>query len=318
MGSKYKEIDLTSQWKYSLKDRESKVDMSAFIKASETNSGIKGFLEHLPDILKAKELRELVQHCLNAHKKDKPIIVAMGGHVIKCGLAPLLIRMMKMGLINALAGNGSVAVHDFEIALNGTTSEDVDKAIEDGSFGMAKETGDGINDAIIKAKEDRLGYGEGIGKHILLHNFPHSDKSVLASAYKQDIPITIHVAVGTDIVHQHSSADGAAIGETSMRDFRIFCEQLKSLNDGGVFLNFGSAVIMPEVFLKGVTVVRNAGFKLNNFSTAVFDMNSHYRPRINVVNRPTQSSGQGFYFIGHHEIMIPLFFSALQEEISQV
>ncbi len=312
--SKYKEIDLQGQKKYSLKERESKVNERLFYKTGEQGT-ISGLLNSLPDILQASEFKELIDRTYQAVKDDKPVITALGGHVIKCGLSPLLIEMMELGVIKCLAGNGSVVIHDFEIALTGQTSEDVQKALEDGTFGMARETGDQINRAIIEASSEQLGYGEGIGRYIEAANPPYRQLSLLAAAYRKEIPFTLHVAMGTDIVHQHDSADGAAIGDCSLRDFRIFAEQLKGLNGGGVFLNFGSAVIMPEVFLKAVTVVRNLGFPLEGFYTAVFDMNSHYRPRVNIVERPTGNSGKGYYFVGHHEILIPLFFGALKERL---
>jgi|SRR5690554_1171661 len=312
--SRYKEIDLKNQKRYSLQERESKVDGSYFYKQAEDKS-LSGFISSLPDILQAREFKELIDHTYQAVKNGKPVIVALGGHVIKCGLSPLLIEMLELGVIKCLAGNGSVAIHDFEIALTGQTSEDVKRALEDGSFGMARETGDQINRAIIDASSRQLGYGEGIGAYIEARNAPYRHLSLFAAASRKQVPFTVHVAMGTDIVHQHKSADGSAIGDCSLRDFRIFCEQLKGLNDGGVFLNFGSAVIMPEVFLKGVTVVRNLGYPLKGFYTAVFDMNYHYRPKVNIVERPTGNSGKGYYFVGHHEIMIPLFLGALKERL---
>ena len=312
--SKYREIDLRNQKKYSLANRESKVAKDLFYKQGRTDS-MSSFVESLPDILQAKGLKELLGHCTNAYKNGKPIIVALGGHVIKCGLSPLLIEMLEMKAIQCLAGNGSVAIHDFELALQGQTSEDVSSALEDGSFGMAKETGEYINRAITKAADEQLGYGEGLGKYLEEIKPAYADLSLLRAAYRHTIPFTVHVGIGTDIIHQHAEADGSAIGECSLRDFRIFCEQVKGLNEGGVFLNLGSAVIMPEVFLKAITVVRNLGHPLQNFYTAVFDMNLHYRPQVNVVKRPTEQSGKGYYFVGHHEIMLPLFFRALQERI---
>lgn len=310
--SKYKEIDLKNLKKNSIKNRSSLVKKDSFIKA-KVNS-FSDFTDSLPKILKAAEFNELLDKCVYAYKNNKPIIIALGGHVVKCGLAPIIIEMMEMGLISALASNGSVAIHDYEIARFGETSEDVATALETGEFGMAAETCDGINQ-VISAAYKKLGFGEAIGKELMDINAENNELSLFANAYKLDIPFTVHVALGTDILHQHETADGAAIGDCSMRDFRILCNNLIGLNEGGVFLNFGSAVIMPEVFLKAVTVVRNLGYPLNNFYTAVFDMNMHYRPRTNIVHRPTLSGGKGFYFIGHHEIMIPLFFQTLKERI---
>lgn len=314
--SRYKEIDLTDQKKYSLGKRESKVNIKHFYQTGKT-TGLSSFIYRLPDILQAKGLKELLEHCYNAHRNGKPIIVALGGHIVKCGLSPLLIELMEQKVITCLAGNGSVAIHDFELAFAGQTSEDVAVALEDGTFGMAQETGEYINQAIVEASSQVLGLGEGLGYYLEKKSFPHLALSILHSAYKNRIPFTVSVALGTDIIHQHREAVGAAIGDCSLRDFRIFCEQIRGLNEGGVFLNLGSAVILPEVFLKAITVVRNLGHPLNNFYTAVFDMNLHYRPQANVVQRPTSKGGKGYYFVGHHEIMIPLFFAALQERIAQ-
>jgi hypothetical protein len=310
--SRYPEIDLTNLKRYKSADRLSKVDSSAFAKADSTN--LSAFWSQVPDILKAGELKELLDICEAAVDKGKPLIIGMGGHVIKCGLAPLINEMMRLGAVKAVAVNGSVVIHDYEIAMNGKTSEDVATALEDGSFGMASDTADGINAIISRANPAGLGLGEAVGK-TLSESAPNREFSLLASAYQHHVPVTVHVAIGTDIIHQHASADGAAIGETSLRDFRILCNCLKDLNDGGVFLNFGSSVIIPEVFLKAVSVVRNLGFPLKSFTTAVFDMNLQYRPLVNITQRPVQNSGKGFYFTGHHEIMIPLFLLSLKERI---
>jgi hypothetical protein len=260
-------------------------------------------------------MKELVDRCVRAFQKGKPIVIALGGHVVKCGLSPYLIDLMEIGLITTMASNGSVVIHDFEIAKFGKTSEDVATALEDGSFGFARETGDGINNIITDAYHNKLGFGEAIGKHLSETETPNKSMSLLAKAYEKQIPFTVHVALGTDIVHQHETANGAAIGDCSMRDFRIFCNSIININEGGVFLSFGSAVVMPEVFLKAVTVVRNLGYPLRNFYTAVFDMNLHYRPKTNIVERPTKSGGKGYYFVGHHEIVIPLFYHALKDKL---
>ncbi|MDO9578227.1 MAG: hypothetical protein Q7J16_10110 [Candidatus Cloacimonadales bacterium] len=307
--SRFKEIDLNGLKKYSIKDRESKVHIEDFIDPQKFSSN------KFPNFLAAKDFNELIERCTEAVRNNKPIFIALGGHVIKCGLAPFFIDLMKMGIISGVASNGSVVIHDYEIARFGETSEDVATALENGSFGMVSETCDGINQIISKASQEKLGYGEAVGKYLWETNAPNKDFSLLANAYQLGIPFTVHVAIGTDINHQHETADGAAIGDCSLRDFRILCNNLIGLNDGGVFLNFGSAVIMPEVFLKAITVVRNLGYPLNNFYTAVFDMNMHYRPQTNIVHRPTLSGGKGYYFVGHHEIMIPLFYQALKEKL---
>ncbi len=312
--SHYKEIDVSKLKRYQVKDRTSKVDNSQFAKTG--NPKLSEFWSLVPDILKAKDMKELLDYCAQAVIAGKPIFLGVGGHVIKCGLAPLIIELMQMGAIKGIATNGSVVIHDYEIAMFGKTSEDVAAALEDGSFGMAADTADGINNIVTKAKEEGLGMGEAIGK-ALSETAPNQEYSLLANAYKLKVPVTVHVAVGTDIIHQHQSADGAAIGETSLRDFRIFCNNLISLNNGGVFLNFGSSVIIPEVFLKAIAVVRNLGFPLKDFCTAVFDMNLSYRPMVNIVQRPVLPGGKGYYFVGHHEIMIPLFLLSLKEMLNK-
>jgi len=313
--SRYEELPIVGLKKYSVKDRMSKVNRADFAHPGPIK--LREFWDSLPSILKAADMKQLIEHCVEAKRHHKPIIVALGGHVIKCGLAPLLIDLIAHQVITGLASNGSVTIHDFEISLFGQTSEDVATALADGSFGMATETCDGINRLITEAAKQKEGYGEALGKYLYESNPPYQDLSLLAAAYHHAVPFTVHVALGTDIVHQHDTADGAAIGDCSMRDFRIFCQELIELNDGGVFLNFGSAVIIPEVFLKAITVVRNLGYPLRNFYTAVFDMNQHYRPAVNVVQRPTLTGGQGYYFVGHHELMIPLFLLSLRERLTE-
>ena len=310
---RYKEIDLAGLKRYSITSRPSKVHLENFADPSKQN--LAELLASSPDFPAAKDMKELVDRCIRAFQKGKPVIVALGGHVVKCGLSPYLNVLMEMDLITTMASNGSVVIHDFEIAKFGKTSEDVATALEDGSFGFARETGDGINNIITDAYHNKLGFGEAIGKHLVETETPNRSLSLLAKAYEKQIPFTVHVALGTDIVHQHETANGAAIGDCSLRDFRIFCNSIINLNEGGVFMSFGSAVIMPEVFLKAITVVRNLGYPLRNFYTAVFDMNLHYRPKTNIVDRPTKSGGKGYYFVGHHEIMIPLFYHALKDKL---
>ncbi len=297
--SRYKETDLFQITINSVKDRPSLVQTSQFAKLGAD------LLDSLPDILKAADLKELIGRCRVAIQRKKPIIVALGGHVIKCGLAPLLIELMKAGAVSCFAVNGSVTIHDYELACFGKTSEDVAAALSDGSFGMVFETTHGINSVITAGSEAGLGYGEALGQH-LLANAPNKELSLLAMAYEHEIPVTAHIALGTDIVHQTPCADGKAIGDCSLRDFRILCERVKDLNDGGVFINLGSAVVLPEVFLKALTVARNVYGPVQDFTTAVFDMNLHYRAMENVVKRPVLNGGKGYYFIGHHEIMVPL------------
>lgn len=310
--SKYKEISLDNIKTYSVKDRPSKVHINDFVNLNKEVK-IHNFIESLPNILKGKEFKELINLCEDALANRRPLIVMMGGHVIKCGLTPLFNKAIEQGIIKAIAVNGSICIHDFEIAYFGKTSEDVDIALRDGSFGMAEETGRVINQVIQAGYKEGLGYGEALGRYIAEEKPKYWRHSLLACAYQHNVPVTVHIALGTDIIHQHKSANGEALGGASYRDFKIFTEQIKRLHNGGVIINFGSAVILPEVFLKAVTIVRNLGFPLSGFYTAVFDMNIQYRALTNVVERPTQPDGKGFYFVGHHEIMIPLFFQALLE-----
>lgn len=306
--SKYTETELNKVRTYSIKNRPSIVDKSFFAQKGEVDTA--SFLSCLPDILSAKELKELIERLKEAKAKEKSIILGMGGHVIKCGLAPLIIEMMEAGYVSAIAVNGSVIIHDFEIAFFGQTSEDVGSALADGSFGMAEETSSMLNSFIKEGRNEQLGLGEAVGKKIL-ELAPNNELSLLAMAYKHDIPVTVHVAIGTDIIHQSPHADAAAIGECSHRDFRILCHQISRMNDGGAYLNFGSAVILPEVFLKALTVARNIYGEVKDFTTAVFDMNQHYRARVNVAQRPVLTGGKGYYFIGQHEILIPLLIKSL-------
>lgn len=306
--SRYKEIDLSKLKTYSISTRYSKVNANAFAKPGSVD--IEQFLDCMPNILAAHDLKELIGHCKAARAKGKPLIVGLGGHVIKCGLAPLLIELIEAGYVHCLVSNGSVMIHDYEIARFGSTSEDVSAALADGSFGMAKETSQELNQLSKEAFARGEGLGEAVGRFLSTESaYPHL--SLLATAYRKGIPFCVQVAIGTDIIHQSNHAEGPALGYASLKDFRIFCNQVSALNDGGVYLNLGSAVILPEVFLKALTVARNVCGKVKDFYTAVFDMNMHYRARINVVQRPVETGGKGYYFIGHHEIMIPLLIKSL-------
>jgi len=313
--TKYTLFDNANQNTYRASDRQSKVDINSFAKINDTR--ISDFIDCLPDILAAKDLKQLIALTTQAYFDKKPIIIGMGGHVIKTGISPLLIDLIKQNAISAIACNGSVIIHDYEISCFGQTSEDVATAIENGSFGMASDTCDTINNIIIDGHKNKLGYGEAIGKYLSESEIPYPQLSLARNAYQHNVPLCVHIALGTDINHQHHSASGEAIGDCSLRDFHIFTHTVSQLNGGGVFICFGSAVIIPEVFLKALTIVRNTGQPLQNFTTAVFDMNHHYRPQTNIITRPTQSSGQSFYFIGHHEIMLPLFLLALRENITK-
>jgi hypothetical protein len=274
------------------------------------------FIESLPDVLASRDLKALVEKIVRAKETGKPILVMMGAHVIKVGLSPIIIDLMEYGMIQGIAMNGAGAIHDAEVAYFGITSEDVSSALKDGSFGMARETADLLNQTVCGGNaEDELGFGEAVGRRIAGDRPDHHQFSILFHADKMRIPVTVHVAMGTDIVHQHPSADGAAIGEASMRDFRIWTHLVSQIGDGGVILLFGSSVILPEVFLKSLTVARNIVGQITDFTTANFDMIHHYRPRMNVVERPTLDGGTGYNFIGHHEIMIPLLAAAIQEQV---
>jgi len=310
---KYKEFEATNQKRYKAAERVSKVDITQFAKVG--NANVSELLNCLPDLLKGKDLKDLIELTFQAYKAKKPIILGIGGHVVKAGISPLIIDLMSKGVISAIACNGSVIIHDFEIACYGQTSEDVAQALEDGSFGMASDTCDTINKVIVNAHKEKLGYGEAIGEYLCTTDIPNPQLSIARNAYVTNTPLTVHVAIGTDINHQHHSASGEAIGDCSARDFKIFTNSVSQLGDGGVFICCGSAVILPEVFLKALTVARNSGLPVQNFTTAVFDMNYHYRPSTNIALRPVQSSGKGFYFVGHHEIMLPLFLLAVRERV---
>jgi hypothetical protein len=296
---------------YPLASRPSKVTTADFARPVREDSSLKEFLAGLPNLLAAGELKELAGRIREARARRRAIIIGMGGHVIKTGLAPVLIDLIGRGYATAFAMNRAAMIHDFEIALAGQTSEDVDATLGSGQFGMAEETGRVVNDAIRAGARDRLGMGEALGRQLHQMNAAHADRSLLCAAYSANIPVTVHVAIGTDIVDIHPSADGASVGQTTYQDFRLLCAIVRELDGGGVYLNLGSAVLLPEVFLKTVTVIRNLGHKLENFTTANFDFLQHYRPLANVVRRPVAGTGRGFAFTGHHEIMIPLLVAAV-------
>jgi hypothetical protein len=313
-------LTLGSVRTYPLASRKSKVNVRDFAKPPAGNASLAKFLDSLPDILAARDLRSIVSAIHRARKQRKAILWGLGGHVIKVGLGPVLIDLMRRGFVSGIAMNGAALVHDFEIALVGNTSEDVDAALGDGRFGMAEETGEYVNEISKIAARLRIGYGESAGQ-FLNSGFiaaPFAASSVLAAAYKNRIPVTVHLAIGTDIPHMHPAADGASLGAATLRDFRLFSACVKEMHPGGVYLNWGSAVLLPEVFLKAVSVVRNLGVPLRPISTANFDFVQHYRPLQNVVKRPTASApgsrgpeSRGYAFTGHHEILLPLIAAAL-------
>lgn len=300
---------------YPLKKRYSKVNSADFASIPCKAKSFSKFIDSLPKILKAKDFVSVVNSIIRAHKNKKAVIFMCGAHVIKCGLNPVLIELMKKRVISCIALNGACIIHDFELAFQGKTSEDVAENLKDGSFGMGKETAEFLNGATKKGVSDGLGLGESIARMIDEEKLPHRNLSLLYNAYKQSIPVCVHVAIGTDIIHQHPCFDGASAGEGSLRDFRLLAEHAAKLNNGGVVLNFGSAVILPEVFLKALNLARNLGGKVKDFTSANFDMIYHYRPSQNVVMRPVMSGGNGYYIIGHHEIMLPLLAQAVIEKI---
>jgi len=265
------------------------------------------FLKSLPDVLVARDFLRVVDAIAAATKNERAVVVMLGGHIVKTGLAPLLIDLMNRGVITHLAMNGSAAIHDYEIARFGATSEDVARGLVDGTFGMAEETGRGMNEAFIMGMQSGWGMGEALARALEETSLSNPELSVLLSAQRLGIPCTVHAALGAEIIHQHPATNGAAIGDTSHRDFRRLAASLPALHNGGVVLNLGSAVIMPEVFLKALTIARNLNDgKPTAFTTCDLDMQRHYRPRVNVVQRPTQGSGKGYEITGHHEIMVPL------------
>lgn len=297
---------------YPLASRPSKVGRADFAKPPRRGGRVSDLVDGLPDLLAARDFKELLELLRGARTKGKLIVWAMGAHVIKAGLSPVLIDLMKDGWVSGLALNGAGIIHDFELAFAGRTSEDVASEIRTGRFGMAAETGDLLNAAITSGAASGLGLGESVGAMIARSRFPYRKLSLLGTAYRLGIPVTVHVAVGTDIIHMHPQASGEAIGASSLRDFYLFCGLVRNINGGGVFLNVGSAVILPEVFLKAVSLLRNRGERLDGFSTAVFDFIKHYRPAENVARRPLGKRGKGFYFVGPHEIWIPLLAAALK------
>ncbi len=307
-------FDLSRLSTYPLASRHSKVTVKDFARplSDDEAQAASALLNSLPDILAVQSLRAVAAAIVKARAKNKPVIWGAGGHVIKTGLAPIIIDLMHRGFVTALALNGSGVIHDFEIALIGSTSEDVDEALGQGAFGMAEETGRLLNEAINHGARDDLGLGEAVGRMLVEMKPEFAAYSLLHEAYKNKIPVTVHATIGTDIIHLHPNADGANIGKTSHQDFRLLTAIVRELDGGGVYLNIGSAVTLPEVFLKAITVVRNSGAPLQDFTTANFDFIQHYRPNTNVVKRPVANgAGKGYSLTGHHELMIPLLAAAV-------
>ena len=302
---------------YPLASRPSKVSLADFARPINADSSVKDFLASLPNILAVQNMREIAVRMRRARELQKPIIWGIGGHVVKTGLAPLIIDLMRQGFVTALAANGSVLVHDAEIALVGSTSEDVDATLGEGAFGGADETGKLLNGAAQQGANENIGLGEATGRALLALNPKHADYSLLCATYQARVPFTAHLTIGGDIGHFHPQADGSALGATTHTDFRLLSELVRRMDGGGVYLNIGSAVTLPEVFLKAVTLVRNLCYGLTDITTANFDFIQSYRPLTNVVRRPTANgAGRGYSITGHHELTIPLLAAELKAEVA--
>lgn len=315
-NKQYKPVDISKINVSSIEKRKSLVNVSDFAKQVSAGSSFQEFFGTFPDIFAGKQIKGLVDRISNAVKKDKPVVFAMGSHVIKVGLAPVINQLIDKKVISAIVFNGSALVHDSEIARFGKTSEAVAEGLADGSFGMAKETADFVNEAISESLDGSLTIGQALGRKIIESNAKWSEYSIFASAYKNGIPATVHIAVGTDIVHMHPSADGAKIGKASLRDFYTLADIVSDLGDGGVYVNIGSAVILPEVFMKALNIARNLGNKVDSFTTANLDFIQQYRARENVLSRPTLGkNSKSFALTGHHELMLPLLAQAIIEVI---
>ncbi len=310
-------LEFTNLNTYSVHDRHSKVRIEDFARPVRPGMTVAELISGLPNQFAGLDFPEFIDRVVTALSSKRPVLLGMGAHVIKVGLNPILIDLMKRGVISAIALNGAGIIHDTEIAMVGRTSEDVADVQRPGAFGAARETGEVLNRAINQGAEEGIGLGEAVGNMLLNEEFPFNEQSLLAQARRMNIPVTVHVAVGTDIIHIHPDADGAAIGQCSHHDFRVFCRLVSGL-EGGVYMNVGSAVLLPEVFLKALTVVRNLGHEVKRFTTANFDFIRAYRPATNVVHRPTLEGGKGFNFTGHHELMIPLLAAAIVDRLGEV
>jgi hypothetical protein len=308
----YEEFDLSGVRTYPLASRRSKANAADFARPYVPGSGVRGLLDSLPNLLGAADFRRVVDAITQARTHGRAVLWGIGAHVVKTGLGPVLIDLMHRGFVSGLATNGAGVIHDFELALSGGTSEDVEEALGPGRFGMADETGRLLNAAIREGVSAGLGLGQAIGRWLRENDPPHSQLSILAAAARLEVPVTVHVGIGTDIIHMHPDASGAALGEGSLRDFRYLVSAVGQLGQG-VYLNCGSAVVLPEVFLKAVALARNQGLSLDGLTTVNLDFVRLYRPQTNVVTRPVAGIGQGFSLVGHHELMIPLLAAALVE-----
>jgi hypothetical protein len=313
---KWAPISLDEVKSYPLKKRPSKVKVDDFGDAWQPGGSMNRWLESLPKILAGNDFTEIVDRFVRAAVSGKTIILAMGAHAIKVGLNPIILDLLNRRILRCIAMNGAGIIHDAEVAMVGCTSEDVPGQIGTGKFGMAEETGKLLNEAISEGAKQGLGIGRSVGAMLIRENFPYNRYSLLAKAFELDIPVTVHVAIGTDIIHFHPNVDGASIGKASHLDFRIFARLVSTLEEG-VFINLGSAVILPEVFLKALTLVRNLGYQVRDFTTVNMDFIRHYRPMTNVVHRPTLDGGKGYNLVGHHEIMFPLLAAAVIEGLKK-
>jgi hypothetical protein len=313
---KWTPISLDEVKSYPLKKRPSKIKVDDFGDAWQPGGSMNRWLESLPKILAGNDFTEIVDRFVRAATSGKTIILAMGAHAIKVGLNPIILDLMNRRILSSIAMNGAGIIHDAEVAMVGCTSEDVSEQIGTGKFGMAEETGKLLNAAISEGAKQGLGIGRSVGAMLIRENFPYNRYSLLARAFELDIPVTVHVAIGTDIIHFHPNVDGASIGKASHLDFRIFARLVSTLEEG-VFINLGSAVILPEVFLKALTLVRNLGYQARDFTTVNMDFIRHYRPMTNVVHRPTLDGGKGYNLVGHHEIMFPLLAAAVIEGLKR-
>ena len=306
----YEEFDLSGVRTYPLKSRPSKARVEDFAHPVAVGASVQQLIASLPNMLAAADFKAVVQAIVTARRRGGGVLWGIGAHVIKTGLGPIVVDLMERGFVSALAANGAAIIHDFEVALAGATSEDVDEALGPGRFGMADETGRLLNGAISEGVKRGLGIGQSVGKFLAERQPQFAHQSIIAAAERLGIPLTVHVAIGTDIIHMHPAASGAALGEGSLRDFRYLVSNVARL-EGGVYLNCGSAVVLPEVFLKGVALARNHGMALSGLTTVNLDFVRLYRPQTNVVTRPTAGTGRGYSLIGHHEIMIPLLAAAI-------
>ena len=312
----YEEFGFNEVRTYPLKSRHSKSRLGDFARPFQRGTGISGFVDGLPKLLAGKDFRQVVDELVCAHAEDAGIVWGIGAHVIKTGLSPTIIDLMERGFVSAVATNGAGMIHDFEIALAGATSEDVNESLEAGRFGMADETGRLLNQAINDGVNAGLGIGQAVGKFLDSISPPHADASIFAAAHRLKVPVTVHVAIGTDVIHMHPQVEGAALGKGSLCDFRYFVSSVARLGRG-VYLNCGSAVLLPEVFLKAVALARNRGLDLSELTTVNLDFIRHYRPQTNVVERPTMGSNRGVSLVGHHELLIPLLAAALIERVEK-